>query len=63
MNPPVVTMTSCTSGGITEITVSPTMSEEREHTVVFHLTDGIDSTDFTLTIDAFDSPPYFATAL
>ena len=39
------------------------MAEVGTHTVVFHLYDGIDTTDFTLTINAVDSPPYFLTTL
>ena len=61
MNAPYVTMTSCTSGGITSITVTPTMAEEELHTVVFYVTDGMFTTPFTLKINAFDSPPFFKT--
>lgn len=61
MNAPVVTMTSCTSGGITSITVTPTMAEEGSHTVVFYVTDGMFTISFTLTIKAVDSPPFFKT--
>jgi hypothetical protein len=38
------------------------MTEEGPHTVVFHLFDGIDTTDYTLTITAVNTPPYFMTA-
>jgi hypothetical protein len=61
MNAPVVTMTSCTSGGITSITVTPTMAEKGSHTVVFYVTDGMFYTPFILTINAVDSPPFFKT--
>jgi hypothetical protein len=59
----LVTMTDCSSGGITSITVSPTLTEPGLHYVDFHLRDGLVTTtvDFRLTIDAVNTPPYFLT--
>jgi len=57
-----ITMTDCSAGGITSITVTPTLTEEGVYNVVFHLFDGIDTTDYTLTITAYNTAPYFMTA-
>jgi len=61
-NNPTVTMTDCSTGGIPSITITPSISEAGPHTVVFHLFDGIDTTDYTLTITAYNTAPYFMTA-
>lgn len=60
-NAPTVTMTDCTSGSITSLTVTPTIAEFGPHTVLFNLTDGLSYTQFTLTIQVINTPPYFET--